>query len=220
MKKLCVLFLTYNRMVYADPCLRSILRNIKWSGELHVHIADDGSPGNYVDSLRTIVGSNSAVHSVGVSNSERRGYGANYNLATQHIHNWCDLVLVVEDDWKLMHKLDLDKLAVALEDARIGCIRLGYLGITQQLYGEFVYIDSMSFWLLDHNSSEPHVFAGHPRLETVGWQRYAGTWPEGEDPNRTEFLVAERVRKGVAWPAWANPDGSTWFAHIGTERAR
>lgn len=218
--KLCILFLTYNRMQYADQCLRAVIKNVRWDGDLHIHIADDGSPADYRDALHKIAGGYSKVCSAGVSNSERRGYGANYNLSTQHIHDWSDYVLVVEDDWRLDRSLDCTKLVLGFGDGRIGCIRLGYLGSTQRLSAELIRVGGRAYWLLDPDSPEPHVWAGHPRLETVAWQREQGCWPEGLDPNMTEFVAARWFRRGVAWPTWLDVDGDTYFTHIGTERAR
>lgn len=218
-KVLCVLLLTYNRREYAEKTLRSALDNIQWSGTLNVHIADDGSPAGYVDALRRIAGGYDSVAHVGSSCSDRRGYGANYNLATQHIHAATDFVLPLEDDWVLTSRLDCDTLSEAFVDTRIGCVRLGYLGATQELYAELLRVDGHAYWLLDAGSAEPHVFAGHPRLETVEWERAQGPWVEGLDPNRTEFEVAYHVRSGIAWPCWLSVDGGL-FAHIGTERSR
>lgn len=220
--KLCVLFLTFNRMQYADPCLRSLLDGIGWDGELHVHIADDGSPSGYVDHLRSIAGGYSEIHSVGSSNSDRRGYGANYNLATQSVHAFADYVLVVEDDWELQRNFSVRSLTDALDVSSqgIGCIRLGYLGFTQPLFGDVVRVAGGVYLKLDPRSAEPHVFTGHPRLETVDWQRQQGSWPEGIDPNLTEFEVAYTVRSGIAWPMWLDPDGGSLFSHVGTDRAR
>ena len=75
------------------------------------------------------------------------------------------------------------------------------------------------WWLaLDPDSPEPHVFAGHPRLELAEWERYVGPWPEGLAAGPTEFEVAHRreARMGVAWPIdLIKPTGDA-FVHIGT----
>lgn len=218
--KLCVMLLTYNRLQYAEPTLRALLDNILWGGELRVHIADDGSPAGYAETLRAIAGGYEIVGSTGVSNSEHRGYGANYNLATQSVHAWADYVLPLEDDWVLTQELNVDQLVRNFIDTRIGCIRLGYLGFTQGLHGEIIRVPrGNTLLVLDPQSPEPHVFAGHPRIETVAWERRAGPWPEGLDPNMTEFQAARDIRRGIAWPMHLNPDGGL-FEHIGTLRAR
>lgn len=213
-----VVLLTYNRKEYAIRTLKSLMKNLKYSGKLHVHIADDGSPDGYLDDLRKIA----KASFTGTTNSERKGYGCNYNLATQIVHQWADYVMPIEDDWELTKPLDLDELVNALKsDDRFGCIRLGYIGWTQELRGTFVGINGRIYLALDPDSPEPHVFAGHPRLETVQWQRNVGPWPEGELPGQTEFDVAHtrNARVGVLWPAdIVHPSGDL-FVHIGTERS-
>src|SRR6185295_10366064 len=112
-------------------------------------IADDGSPEGYAERLRALAGGYSKVEATGISNSARRGYGANYNLASQHSHSWADLILQLEDDYVLTKKLDINLLVRLFEDTRIGCIRLGYLGFTQELFGEILRIDGQPVVLLD-----------------------------------------------------------------------
>lgn len=222
MKRLCIMLLTYAeslespRASYAYSTLTSALTYIHTSEEVAVHIADDGSPQEYRDFLRETAGGYSWVAAIGESNAERRGYGASYNLATQHIHPGTDYVLVLEDDWILNDRLYLDGHMRALDTGVFGCIRLGYLGTTQTLIGHVRHVADESYWMLHPDSPEPHVFAGHPRLETVAWQRQAGPWPEGLNPGETEFAVAQRVRNGIVYPVYnAQP-----FHHIGTVQAR
>lgn len=218
---LCIILLTYNRLEYALKTLYSTLDYVRYSGRLSVHIADDGSPEGYRERLAAAAASYARVAEVGMTNGARGGYGHNYNLATQAVHESAQLVLPLEDDWQLTRPLDLDRLALALLDPwrRIGCIRLGYLGYTQPLFGEFVVAGGDHYVLLNPASPEPHVFAGHPRLETVEWERTVGPWAEGLNPGATEVEVCRRpaARRGVAWPAdLAHPWGDL-FAHIGSE---
>lgn len=209
-------------MEYAERTLRSTLDNIRYDGPLSVFIADDGSPEPYSDYLKKIAGGYEYVVGVGSSNSGHAGYGANYNLAMQSVHQWAQYVLPLEDDWELLRPLDLTPL-VRMLDEGYGCIRLGYIGFTQSLRGDFVYStsDHSMYLLLDHTSPEPHVFAGHPRLETVAWEREVGPWPENRDPGDTEFMVAHRkaARRGVLWPLDLLPPRGNLFVHIGTERS-
>jgi hypothetical protein len=220
----CLMLLTYDRFGYASRTLRSALSRLSMSSnnELSVHIADDGSPEGYREGLIEIAGEYDRVAHVGSSNSERRGYGGNYNLATQAVHGWADLVLPLEDDWELTRPFDLDPLIEALStEPEFGCIRLGYVGWTQPLRGEFRYAAGYHWLLLDPDSPEPHVFSGGPRLETVAFERRVGLWPEGLEAGQTEFAVAHRrpAREGVVWPVdLVHPLGDAW-AHIGTVKA-
>jgi len=218
---LCICLLTYNRLEYAERTLRSALDNLHYSGELRVHIADDGSSEEYREQLKELAGGYAHVVGVGVSNSERRGYGANYNLAMQTIHTHSSIILPLEDDWQLLRPFDLDPLVLALGEATFGCIRLGYLSFTQPLQGRLVIANNLIWLLFDPSSDEPHVFAGHPRLETINWEKTVGPWPEGHDPNTTEFVVCHNVdaRQGVVWPMSLLVAGGGLFVHIGAWEA-
>lgn len=222
MRPLAIVLLTYNRWDCAEKTLRSALDNISYSGKLSVHIADDGTGHDYRMALKELAGGYDKVQGVSVSDSERGGYGKNYNLAMQTVHQFAELVLPLEDDWELLRPLDLDPLALVLDDERVGCVRMGYLGATQSLRGEMLIIQSHLWFLMDWDSAERHIFAGHPRLETVEWERQVGPWPEGLDPNMTEFNVSafEAARQKVVWPTWLLPTEGNLFVHIGTERSR
>lgn len=226
--KLMILLLTYasetksERAGYAEKTLRSALDNIRYSGQISVHIADDGSAKGHVAKLEKIAGGYATVHGVSTSNAGRGGYGKSYNLATQQIHEHSEVVLVLEDDWELRQPLDLGPFVQTLVDARpvIGCIRLGYLGSTKELRGSIGHNSGKTYLVFDPESPEHHVAAGHPRIETVEWERNVGPWPEGVDPGTTEFVWCgyPGARSGVAWDIEAPAGG--YFKHIGTVQAR
>lgn len=204
------------RAQYAYTTLHSTLDLLKYSGPLKVHIADDGSSDEHRAMLQEIAGGYASIESVTTTNAERGGYGHSYNLASQVVHAIADVTLMVEDDWELRAPLDADQFVEAF-GGTIDCIRLGYLGWTQALRGELVGRAGRTYWLLDPGSPERHVFAGHPRIETVQFERRVGEWPVGLDAGTTEFEVAGRMtsRLGVAWP-----DGWSGYHHIGTVQAR
>ena len=230
---LAVVVYTYDRPDYAERTIRSALANLSYSGVVHVHVADDGSPEVQVERLVAAAAEEAEGRPYGFgeitsTNAARSGYGASYNLATQVAHGRARVFLCLEDDWELRRTLDLDPLVAALgADAGIGCIRLGYVGWTEPLVGRFVHAAGLAFLLLDPESPERHVFAGHPRLETFAFERNVGPWPEGLDAGSTEFAVAGRptARQGVAWPLdiglSATPRADlSLFAHIGAVQAR
>lgn len=206
----CLIVLTYappehpQRAIAAVNTLVAALNNIRYSGLLNVHIADDGSPEAHREKLREIAGGYDHVGTVGVTNTERGGYGASYNRATQAVHTGNEIVIPLEDDWRLTRDLDLDPLVATLLDDDLGirCIRLGYVGFTQQLFGEFLHTPAGPMLLIDPESPEPHVFAGHARIETREFERAIGPWPEGIAAGPTEFEVSHRpeARRGNAWP--------------------
>lgn len=228
--KLYILLLTYAesmdspRAKYAEKTLRCVLDNLNYSGPVSVHIADDGSPQEYRDRLVDIAGGYKRVQGVTVTNSERRGYGASYNLATQVVHTWADVVLPLEDDWELPKdlgkELDINAHVQTLMTTAIQCIRLGYLGFTQDLNGTLGIQNGQTYLLFDPDSPERHVSAGHPRLETVRYEREVGPWEEGLDPGMTEHVWCGHpgARRGVAWIMSSPLSG--YFKHIGTVQAR
>jgi len=218
MQHVCVMLLTYDRYEYAELTLKSALENIRYGGPLSVHIADDGSPDGYVPALIELA-KGIGIAQVSSTNSNHRGYGANYNAATQVVHGFADVVLPLEDDWQLTRALELERYIPALDV--FGCIRMGYLGFTQPLHGELKHVADATWLKLWERSYEPHVWTGHPRLETVDWERAVGPWPELLEPGATEFYVSkkEAARVGVAWPmSYITPEGNM-FAHIGSTKS-
>lgn len=211
---------TYNRLHYAKTTLRSTLDNLETRHEISVHIASDGDPDEYINTLAEIALSSNKVKHVTHSNSRRRGYGANMNEAIKMYYSLGDYVLVLEDDWKLIRCLQLDPLIDVLKSTEtIGAIRLGYLGFTQKLQGWLEYHCEQMFLVLDPNSPEHHVFSGHPRLETLKWQLRVGPWPEGRKPGETEFHHATsnpNTRIGVAWPLNLIRTWGDLYTHIGS----
>lgn len=212
-----VMLLTYDRLDYAQRTVAAMIANCCYSGEVVWHVADDGSPEGYREQLLEMLPEGSTV-----SNSEQRGYGASFNLASQVLHAKAQVILPLEDDWELLRPFRFDGFVQALLEGPVNCIRMGYIGYTQELRGQFDWIADQHFLTLDPESEEPHVWAGHPRLETVGRQRSIGEWPEGMNAGSTEFVVAQRKesRQGVAWPVGAILAHGDLFAHIGTIQAR
>lgn len=223
MDKLAVVLLTYGRLEYAEKTLIRTLDRLYTDKPIIVHIASDGDSEEYINKLRHIAGGYKEVEGVVATNSQRGGYGKNYNLATQVYHQHARWALMLEDDWELTKNLYIDPLLEVLDTApTIGCIRLGYAGFTQPLRGTIERWVGQHFLVFDPKSEEPHVFAGHPRVESVAWQREVGGWPEGLQPGMTEFVVATKIeaaRRRVAWPIDLVSLGGDLYHHFGSERS-
>src|SRR3989304_4312281 len=160
-----IIFLTYDRLEIARRCLLS-LRRLKADEEFWFHLADDGSSQEYRDELielaRDLFGSN-----VSATNSERSGYGGNYNAATQVVHGISDLILPLEDDWELQRDLYLGSVANVLRGGLFSCVRMGYIGYTDDLRGIFRYAEGMQWLEVGPASPEKNGLAGGPPFETV-----------------------------------------------------
>lgn len=210
------------RARYAYKTLESALTNLDpGDNKLQVHICDDGSDPMHIDRLTEIC--DEYGYRPTFTDAKRGGYGKSYNLMMQVVHPMTDYVICLEDDWELTKPLKLEPIIRAMDtDRRIECVRLGYLGFTQELRGSLVNAADNTFLLLDPNSPEPHVFTGHPRIETVNFQKRVGAWPEGVAAGETEWQVTHRheARVGVAWPMDlgipASQHAGALFAHIGS----
>ncbi|KKL93727.1 hypothetical protein LCGC14_1871820 [marine sediment metagenome] len=218
-----------DRLAYAKTALESIhfhgLRH--YGGDVLLHIADDNSRPEMLAELQDV------VSMIGLNNTLSRGmgggYGASHNAATQVIHQRSDIILALEDDWELVRPLPLERLVRYFDNPDVRSIRLGYIGWTQELTGRVIKAvkGEETCLLLDPDSPEPHVNAGHPRLETVEYQRDIGAWAEGMDAGAVEFAWCSlrAAREGVVWPmdlgmsASQGGEGS-YFAHIGSTQAR
>lgn len=232
--KVTVNFMTYSpkeghpRVQYSQRCLLMLLRNLTYGDNTNLlwHIADDGSFPGHVEALVEICRANGVEPTT--SQTGHQGYGANMNHATQVIHDMADIVMPIEDDWELVRPFDISDLVRALEASPkygdleyIGCIRLGYLGWSNPVTGRLVQHANQTFFRMDADCLETHVFAGHPRIETVEFERRVGAWPEGIRPGYTEMEICNRTesRIGVAWPldagVNASQDYANLFAHIG-----
>lgn len=229
MARLTVVLLTYQRTEYAVRTITALGEHLvdPYSGvisdPIRLHIADDGSTQEHKDEILHAALSYWPKELISLSDSGHRGYGANYNAATQVVHQFSDYIMPVEDDWELSRKLDCDQLISAMdkEPELLGCVRLGNIGYTGTLQGKFIWVNDQHYIALDASSSEKHVFAGHPRIESVQWSRKLGPWPEGLTPGETELSVCGRrnSRLGVAWPVdLIHPIGDL-FLHIGEVRS-
>ena len=215
-----VMLLTFDRMDVARITLESVAANLGISEDVWMHIADGGSSQEYRDELVELARKHYGDR-VSVSNSEGKGYGGNYNKATQVVHQIADLILPLEDDWQLLRPLNIDPIARVLRSGVFRCVRMGRLSYTQELRCHFVWAEGLHWLALDPSSAERHVFAGGPRLETVEFGRKLGPWDENIVAGGTEFNVCARPesRQGVGWPVSLilPPEGA--FAHIGAVKA-
>ncbi len=207
------------REEYAFRTLRSLYR-LKADEEIWLHVADDGSEQRFRDEMmeeaRLIFGDNTSI-----TNSGGNGYGGSYNKASQVVHNISDILLPLEDDWEVVKEFDLSPFANALREGVFNCIRMGYIGYTDKLLGEFVYNNGNHYLRLDPDSPEKHVFTGGPRLETRDFERAIGEWPTDMNAGATELEVCGRkeARKGVAWPIGLIKPSGDLFVHMGTLKA-
>lgn len=247
MSNLAVEILTAHRLEYAIETARSTAQNLRHDGPVLWHIADDGDDDNYIgaisDAIRSVLGHDPIANVITVSQAGGAGYGRSHNLAMQTTHGWADYVLVLEDDWRLARPLDTAPIIKMLErkghqtreewawavdappDFEARSVRLGYLGYQWPVTMHLFKTDEHLWAALDPDSPEQHIASGHPRLETVGYQRAVGPWPEGLNPGMTElgWCQLPEARKGVVWPltivSLTGSISGNVYEHIGTTRS-
>lgn len=224
MTTVCVVLYTHmqqaERFEYAQRTLAALM-NLAWTGvELRLHVADDNSPPDRLEAL-VQQADDMLFAKVTSSHAGGSGYGGSHNLATQVTHLAAEVLLPLEDDWELSRPLDLGPYVAMLTepDAIARAVRMGYLGWTQDLRGSIRKAAGQNVILLDPDSPERHVAAGHPRLETREYQQAVGPWLERENAGAVEhdWCGRDEARKGVVWPIGLAP---TLWAHIGTVQAR
>lgn len=217
---------TYNRLEYAIRTMEALKLKLACSEEIWMHVADDGSSQEYRDKLWSVAGQYWGDRR-SITNSERRGYGASHNMAINTIMGigvgigGFSAYLMVEDDWELLERLDLDPLvAVVNGNDGVGMIRLSYIGYNYELRAKFLWIGSRHYLLLDPDSPSEYVFSGNPRLVSPAWEAKVGPWIEGVSAGQTEIAVGSLMaaRTGVVWPAdLIHPSGGL-FRHFGDIR--
>lgn len=207
-----IILQTYKR---TDVALRTIAaaRQHLHYPNLYWYVADDGSPSAHMDAVMGAVGYTVGYH------SERRGYGANANVAWHEANKVGALTLWLEDDWELRAPLDLYAYAALLmEREDIGMVRLGYLN--PGIKGQTIAHGASLYWALDHQPVEDWqcVFTGHPSLRHRRYREAYGDYPTGLHPGETELAYAYQYRIGsgpsIVWPADYPQSGV--FAHIGS----
>lgn len=114
-----VWFTNKQRIQVATNTLKTWAKNLRYDGEICLHVADDGStldwnPAKYWEGVITY------------SRQERHGVGASLNAGFKQAFEKSPLVAYFVDDWQLTEKLDITpwcKVLIEREDA--GIVRLG-----------------------------------------------------------------------------------------------
>lgn len=215
-----VVLITYRRLPLALETVYSIKDRLDYPN-IGFHVADDGSGyENYIKPLCLAIGSN---YEVTVSDSARKGVGANMNAGIASALTRGDLWLHMEDDWVLVNELDLKPCVKLLEDdPQIGMIRLGRL--SPGLQG-FSYSGADQMWWRLKPNSDTYVFSGNPSLRHRRFHEAYGEYGEGIAPGETELnycgkfhrVNASKEGPAIVHPAWLSTYQT--FHHIGDNQS-
>lgn len=211
-----IVFLTKERTDYALRTLQSTRAKLRYP-DLRWYIADGGSSDYHFDAVRAAL---DGEHIIGWHRDPPTSYGRDANIAWEAAHKDSNLTLWLEDDWELLQEFNLRPYADAVRDnAEVGMIRLGY--IQAGMRGETRGYNGHLYWLLDRDSPDAHVFAGHPSLRHWRFREAYGPYEEGLPPGVTEISYAWQFRQGmgpgILWPCELGPYGV--FGHIGERQS-
>lgn len=197
-------FFDEQRRELAEETLRSWAENLRYEGELRLHIADDGSIKNWKPTYDVWFGPTT------YSRQERHGVGASLNAGFRKAFETSPIVLYAVDDWLLQQPFDLTPWVYLLEQREdVGCVRLG--PPHPYLRGEIMpYTELWQGWAmcLDRYG----LAVGHrPELFHKRWTDYYGEWVEDVNAQECERLASVRYAAMPAGPDIVYALPHPWF---------
>lgn len=196
-------FTTQQRIQTAEDALLSWWDYLNYDGDIHLHIADDGStlewePEKYWGGKITY------------SRQERRGVGASLNAGFKQAFETSPLVAYFVDDWILEHPFDLTPWAYLLEKREdVGIVRLGpphphlkgtIMPLTELWQGWGLVLDRYG------------LAVGHrPELFHKRWIDYYGWHDENINAQECERLMSVRYADMPDGPSIVYALPHSWF---------
>jgi hypothetical protein len=202
------------RVSYAIQVLDYLRHFLAYPGPIHLHIADDGSPPEYVPGLIDYARA-LGYPQVSSTNAARNGIGASLNLAVASLPSDDDIWMYITDDWLLTRALDITNAVRLITDQRTlyDYVRLG--PTHPRLHCEVAYEMDLGFWLhLQQFHDNGYYFATRPFLATKQFWQYIGPFQERVDAYVTERDYSDRVNKSDAMLAEIGDLNGPW-QHIG-----
>lgn len=190
---------------------RSWQQHLKFDGNIHLHIADDGSQDDENFNIVRYIGNSWGLGEVGWSKQERHGVGASLNTGLKQSFKYSPIVLHAVDDWEILQDLDLNKWVEFMEDPDYNVGMLRFFG-HPDLTGTVKHIPPYGWAInLDHHH---YVFATRPCLWHKRLFDSLGYFKEDVSAIEVEQDFNKRVieRKSNIW--MAIPE---LWRHIGAE---
>jgi hypothetical protein len=188
------------RLGVAYQTIQGLRDFLVYSGPIRWILADDGSVDGFINNLLLLL----EGREVQVTQAGRGGIGRSKNLALWQAFEHSDLVLLTEDDWKLIQPLNIDQyISVLTNEPSVGIIRLGYQAT--DVKAEYVgYPGNICYWKLAQGSGV-YVYSGQVSLrhrrfyDKVGWHK-EGVAPGAEE---LEMCIRYNGTEGapcILWP--------------------
>lgn len=209
---IAILIITYDRPREIRQTINALKQHVKYDGPIHWHLADDGSPGLYVEDIKRDYADLHFTATI----TDRQGFGANVNKALTYCHAKTDYVFLIEDDRPPIKTFDFDR-AVALlmsnddagkpeaatERKPIGAIRLGGIAghwLWLELREANTPIGVLNYLHILHNSPFLNVYSNQPYMTHRRFWSVYGMLPEGKGLADTETTFAHRVKDKADGP--------------------
>lgn len=218
MPPITISIITYDRPVEVKRTIQALRDHLKYSGLLHWHLADDGSPSGYIPDIKAAFPDIEFTVTV----THRKGWGINANTAIRSIAS--DYIFFCEDDYVARRDINLTHGILLMEkDTNIGLVRYdGLAGHTLNLELREYKQNGIRFDYLNIEHDSPHlnVYSHRPHLKHKRFHEAYGTYPEGLSLADTESGFAHHVKDTPDGPKLtALADGiERAFDHIGKSR--
>ncbi len=211
-----VVIITYNRPQEVRQVIKALRTCIQYKGPLVWHLADDQSPGLYVQAIREDF---PELH-FSASITARGGWGKNVNTALKGCKT--PYVFACEDDYVAIRPLNLTQGVALLEkEHTLGLVRYDGLAghiLNLQLRTTVTSIGDVAYVKIEHTSPHINIYSHRPHLKGERFHRHYGYYPEGLALGATEETYAHHVKDnmGTGPQLVALTDGLVRaFTHIG-----
>jgi hypothetical protein len=239
---LAVLLLSYKRPEQAIRTINGIAENLAYRGEISWYIADDGTD---EDDFKKIIQAlkdkkQNVINYHSKRFSPKTGKGWNKGLGI--CHQYSDFVLVMEDDWELSGKFDMNpdrhpgdfKINPYLNDGKldinpyiemlmqredVGLVRLSGLAVGNNVK----IVGHNGHHYLKYHRDEQYAFSGNPHIRHARFTKAYGWYSEDDlNPGELELNMDGRFRAAEGPDIWRPSDIPGWgiFHHIGEVRYR
>lgn len=219
---LAIVMVTYKRTAEAIVTVSSVSKNLVYPKEKRGwYIADDGSPVEHVNTILAELKDNQGEHVLGYHNEKFLPgtffCGRGWNTALSKAHQYADIILWLEDDWRLERPLDVYPFVrMLLEREDVGIVRLGHLAVGSDVR----IVGHNGVHYLYYLRSTGYAYSGNPLLRHRRYIEAYGTFKEDRNPGEIEVDYDSRYRASPGPNIWRPADIPGWgiFGHIGTDK--
>lgn len=219
--QIAIVMVTYKRTREAVITAKSTCENLLYPKELRSwYVADDGSSPEHVQSIlneiqihdESLIGYHSEKFWPGTTHC---GHG--WNIGLQKGHQYGEIILWLEDDWHLDHKLDISNyVRLLMEREDVGLVRLGGLAVGNDVR----IVGHNGVHYLEYLRNQQYCYSGNPLLRHTRFLNSYGLFAEDRNPGDIELDYDGRFRASNGPSIWRPAEINPWgaFGHIGTER--